>query len=124
MSQKIEIGDSVMQDSIGGVPRIRFADGTSALLFEDYTCYCDASGYKSGSLSLDQQAHAAKQSGNFPQFLADTIDGRARQELAYDGYVADLNKSRYPDGRAPPKGQSVADAYQGYVDSLNAWRNP
>lgn len=122
MSKKIEIGDAVMTDSLDGTPRIRFADGTSALLFDGYTCYFDVAGNKAQSLSLDQQAHFAKQAGKFPEFIADTIEGRANQQVAYDGYLADLGKSNFPGGQ-PPKSQNIADAYQGYLDHLNnGWR--
>lgn len=81
---KVAIGDAVTTDQLGTATRLRFSDGTSALIPSDgYVIYCDAAGNQAHSLSLEQQAHMAKRAGNLSGFTADTIERRANILVAH-----------------------------------------
>ncbi|SEL39445.1 hypothetical protein SAMN04515666_103614 [Bosea lupini] len=93
---KIGIGDAMTTDTVGGCVRVSFQDGTGALQRPDGSwVYTDGGGYIAKSHSREQQAHAARVAGKFGQWVDGYVDGKAQENVAY----------------------------QGYVDSLNAWRN-
>ena len=127
MTDKVEIGDAVANDNLAGTPRVRFSDGTSALLYDGRTVYLDVAGNYARFLSLEQQAHVAKQAGKFPEFVADTVEGKANQLVAIDEHDRRLSNAwRGEDNPAPAvTAKDSATAYAEMSDRIsNGWKNP
>lgn len=124
-----QLGDAVTTDSIDGTPRIRFSDGTSALLHPSgQATYCDAAGNLARSLTADQRAHMARSTGGpyeLGAFIARDAVGEARRDDAFEKMNDRLtNGWRGADAKVPTPVTDTATAHASMVDRIsNAWRS-
>lgn len=85
---KIAIGDAVMTDTVNGLERVTFADGSSALKLRDGWSYFWSNGQQARSLTRDQQAHQARAGGATLRQWADAyVEGEGNRLAARASYV-------------------------------------
>lgn len=91
---KIALGDAVATDTVSGLERTTFADGSTAIRRPDGSFIYAGPNGQPGSLSVHQQAHIARISGaTLGQFADGHINREANRIAARDAMVADLGNA-------------------------------
>lgn len=93
-ADKVALGDAVATDTVSGLERTTFADGSTAIRRPDGSFIYAGPNGQPGSLSVHQQAHIARVSGaTLGQFADGHINREANRIAARDAMVADLGNA-------------------------------